>query len=463
MRSASSSVSRGGASSGPVRRWMCAAAAAVLLLGVALLSGARLTWGSGAAAPADLHARGSARRPDDAPCELYGGMPERPAGEAGLPAFLIAGAQKGGTTYLHSLLRQARPAGPRNAERNPPGRVPGISEPSQQPAWADNELPPVYGGNTKELHFFDRANLGPGAFVRGYLPAWHGANASDLLFESSPGYLPTPMAPVRIAALLPAAKVIVILREPASRALSHWNMRQTFCKRADKNIMCPLRFEAAIKREMEALKRAGCAFDSQAAYDSPASWNRCFRCYFEATCDFTEGTMTEPWFEMKVDSTGPRAECRAWSQFSGYVFRGMYAAQLSWWLQHVRPQQLHVINQDDLSAEPQRVLAEVLAFLGVPQDLGLIARLLKGKRGFFKGSYSKNEELAGQGGQGVLPAVAQLQDLFTPHNEQLYTLLDRLGVRGFSRFDTQKVHDSLAAGTQSAPQRLQHRARRGAA
>lgn len=57
----------------------------------------------------------------------------------------------------------------------------------------------------------------------------------------------------------------------------------------------------------------------------------------------------------------------------------MYAAQLSWWLQHVRPQQLHVINQDDLSAEPQRVLAEVLAFLGVPQDLGLIARLLKGK------------------------------------------------------------------------------------
>lgn len=123
MRSASSSVSRGGASSGPVRRWMCAAAAAVLLLGVALLSGARLTWGSGAAAPADLHARGSARRPDDAPCELYGGMPERPAGEAGLPAFLIAGAQKGGTTYLHSLLRQARPAGPRNAERNPPGRV----------------------------------------------------------------------------------------------------------------------------------------------------------------------------------------------------------------------------------------------------------------------------------------------------------------------------------------------------
>lgn len=43
--------------------------------------------------------------PDDAPCELYGGLPHRPPGAAA-PTFLIAGAQKGGTTYLHSLLRQ---------------------------------------------------------------------------------------------------------------------------------------------------------------------------------------------------------------------------------------------------------------------------------------------------------------------------------------------------------------------
>jgi hypothetical protein len=101
-------------------------------------------------------------------------------------------------------------------------QVPGISEPLSQPALDDNDLPPVYSGITKELHFWDRAHLQRDSFTKGYLPAWAGANSSDLLFESSPGYLPTPMAPIRISKMLPNAKIIVILREPSSRALSHW-------------------------------------------------------------------------------------------------------------------------------------------------------------------------------------------------------------------------------------------------
>ena len=83
-------------------------------------------------------------------------------------------------------------------------------------------LPPVYDGIVKELHFFDRANLDNNSFVKEYLTAWEGAKPHDILFESTPGYLPTPMAPYRISKLLPSAKIVILLRDPVSRALSHW-------------------------------------------------------------------------------------------------------------------------------------------------------------------------------------------------------------------------------------------------
>lgn len=40
---------------------------------------------------------------------------------------------------------------------------------------------------------------------------------------------------------------------------------------------------------------------------SPDAWNKCFRCYFEASCDFTEGVDTRSWFYDSVDAAGPRS------------------------------------------------------------------------------------------------------------------------------------------------------------
>ena len=106
-------------------------------------------------------------------------------------------------------------------------QVPGVAAPITQPAFDEGRatLPPIYEGITKELHFFDRPNLGPLAFVEEYLPAWGNASAPSgdaMMFESTPGYLPTPMAPYRIKSLMPDAKIVILLREPSSRALSHW-------------------------------------------------------------------------------------------------------------------------------------------------------------------------------------------------------------------------------------------------
>jgi len=109
-----------------------------------------------------------------------------------------------------------------------PTQVPGLAAPDNQPAKKFGSLPPIYENITKELHFFDRANLGDESFQKEYLSAWSEANPQEVLFESTPGYLPTPLAPYRISQLLPQVKVVIVLREPVSRALSHWYAASCF-------------------------------------------------------------------------------------------------------------------------------------------------------------------------------------------------------------------------------------------
>lgn len=103
-----------------------------------------------------------------------------------LPGFLCLGTQRGGTTTLQKLL-----------ERHPQVFLPGC----------------------KEVHYFSlHADRGPG---------WYGehfqaAAPQALCGEITPYYLFHPQAPRRIQALLPQAKLIVLLRDPVERSLSQY-------------------------------------------------------------------------------------------------------------------------------------------------------------------------------------------------------------------------------------------------
>jgi hypothetical protein len=108
--------------------------------------------------------------------------------------FLIAGAQKGGTTALHSYLRTH------------PGLC--FAEP-------------------KETHFFDTEEHFRGGRVD-YAPL-------HAHFKPQPGQLPgeaTPItmywadAPRRVWEYNPCMKVICVLRNPVERAFSQWNMER---------------------------------------------------------------------------------------------------------------------------------------------------------------------------------------------------------------------------------------------
>src|SRR5207245_8454159 len=85
-----------------------------------------------------------------------------------LPDFLILGAQKAGTTALYAYLRWH----------------PGITGPS----W-------------KEVSFFDRHYTRGEAWYRGNFP--NALRARGLVGEASPSYVFHPLAPERVAALVP--------------------------------------------------------------------------------------------------------------------------------------------------------------------------------------------------------------------------------------------------------------------
>ena len=101
-----------------------------------------------------------------------------------LPHFLGLGTQKGGTTSLQKLLEQH----------------PGVY------------LPPC-----KEVHYFSLHAEEP---ARWYAEHYRDARRGQRRGDITPFYLFHPDVPARIRALLPRARMIVLLRDPVERALS---------------------------------------------------------------------------------------------------------------------------------------------------------------------------------------------------------------------------------------------------
>jgi len=198
-----------------------------------------------------------------------------------LPDALIIGAMKSGTSSLHYYLTQHRQ---------------------------------VVAPLRKEVHYFDLN------YARG--EAWYRANfgraaAGGLNLDSSPYYLFHPQVPQRAHALVPNAKLIVLLRDPVRRAYSHyWHER-------DKGRET-LNFEDAIAAEPERIERDHARLASGEIERSAAH------------------------------------------QYFSYLARGRYAEQLAAWLQVYPRESLLALRFEDLAREPLPVLNRTLGWLGLP-------------------------------------------------------------------------------------------------
>jgi len=106
-----------------------------------------------------------------------------------LPDFIIAGAQKSGTTTLHKTLAVH---------------------------------PQIHFPKTpQEIHFFDDENNYSKGMVW-YEQLFSSAGRNQIVGQTSPMYTYYPMAVTRIQSQLPRVKILIILRNPIDRAYSHY-------------------------------------------------------------------------------------------------------------------------------------------------------------------------------------------------------------------------------------------------
>lgn len=139
-----------------------------------------------------------------------------------LPNFFIVGAPKAGTTSAYYYLKQ-----------HPQVYMSPLKEPHYfadeiRKENFDAEVSRWYSKNTFGLdeylsHPEDGAHFG--GIVsdwQNYLRLFEGAQDAIAIGEASVGYLQSRTAPARIASVIPEARIIILLRDPAERAFSQY-------------------------------------------------------------------------------------------------------------------------------------------------------------------------------------------------------------------------------------------------
>ena len=111
------------------------------------------------------------------------------------PTFIIIGTQKGGTSSLYYYL---------------------------------NQHPKLIAPENKELHYFDNLKIATKKSYINKFPKSYFTNKKS--FEATPRYLYYPDAAKKIHDFNPNMKFIVMLRDPAKRAFSAWNMYKQLSK-----------------------------------------------------------------------------------------------------------------------------------------------------------------------------------------------------------------------------------------
>jgi hypothetical protein len=258
-----------------------------------------------------------------------------------LPDFMIIGAQRCGTGSLFKYL-------------------------AQHP----NILRPLH----KEVQFFSR-RFGRGLpWYRAHFPLRVRADIKRVsgtgcrTFEATPNYLFHPYAAARAAGVVPDARIVLLLRNPVDRALSHYRLA------------VQLGFETlplveAFERETSRLAEDLAAMHMNPLHDGVDLLN-----------------------------------------FS-YVARGIYADQLAAWMDHYSDEQILILKSEELFEEPAIVYRQVSDFLGLPTWEPSKFRVF-GTRTQRSWTSSLSEGLDKS-------ARGELVQLFRPHNQRLYDLVGR--------------------------------------
>lgn len=252
-----------------------------------------------------------------------------------LPDFLIIGAAKSGTTSLFYNLIQH----------------PGIVPPKVKEVAFFNE-PRNYhmGANWYRAHFPSKKAMRELSHVLGY---------RALTGEATPSMNINTHA-VHAHALVPLAKLIVILRNPVDRTYSHYQHQKRKIPRE------ALSFWDALQAEPDRT-----AEDMRLNVDAPIKVGRPLRRY-------------------------------------GYTQKSLYIDHIEHWLQYFPRDQLKIVSFDQLATEPQALFDDIFQYIGLPDCTIPQPRTLK------LGGYAEEMDQRSR---------EYLTEYFRPYNRRLFNFL----------------------------------------
>ncbi|MEH2347823.1 MAG: sulfotransferase domain-containing protein [Nostoc sp.] len=198
------------------------------------------------------------------------------------PNFIIIGTQKGGTTSLYNYLIQH---------------------------------PQIVPSSQKEIHFFDfQYQKG----IDWYEAQFASKNSTEFLTgEASPYYIFHPLVPERIKQHYPHIKIIVLLRNPVDRAISHY-YHEVRCK-----------IETLCLKEAFAAELTRLTGETEKIISNPDYYS------------FNHQRYT-------------------------YLSRGIYIEQLQNWRKYFPIEQFLILESESFYKNPESTVNQTFAFLGLP-------------------------------------------------------------------------------------------------
>ncbi|CAD6194370.1 unnamed protein product [Caenorhabditis auriculariae] len=259
------------------------------------------------------------------------------------PTAIIVGVKKAGTRALLEFLRL-----------NPHVKAPG-----------------------PEVHFFDK-NFHKGLeWYREQMPL---TTSDDVTIEKSPAYFHSKNAPERIKALNPNTKIIIVVRDPITRAISDYT-------------------QASSKR-----KRLGLmpSFEDMAVGDC-AVW-------LKANCSSKVRGVNAGWGAIRI---------------------GVYHKHMKRWLEHFPFENIHLVDGEQLIKSPAHEVSATERFLGLkptvkPSNFGVdpVKKFPCVRRS--DGELHCLGKTKGRPHPDVRPEVLEmLKDFYVPENQKFFQMINR--------------------------------------
>lgn len=249
------------------------------------------------------------------------------------PDFIIIGAMKSATSAVYEYLMQH----PDVLERHP-----------------------------KELSFFSRKN----EFEKGLLHYFsyfsdklEDGNSKKIIGEASPAYLFSKDALSRISETLPDVKLIILLRNPVDRAISHFYHQRNRVKDESRTVE-----EAFSEAQITQAEKLVKQLEGGAGIDHNSS----------------------EWLTAR------------------YLATGHYSVALRRWLKYFSPEQLLILNYHQLESDPEKLMTDVFEFLQLPHYS------IPNLESVFANKYSNPPQ----------PVIDRLTSYYIESNQDLYNSFD---------------------------------------